>query len=212
MAVWGEKQAILCNTKAVIYSATCPGPKMYVGLTSRELKVRVRDIIVAKNAVDDSDLKPISKDFRRLHNSDPSLVKVRGIDTIWTNIRGGNVTKKLAKTESKWIWKRRTLRPLGLNENLGFTAVLEEPTHAGHLDCTVDLMHPCFHLFYELVLIVVIFSFSPHTWAKRVQSVCPINSMPHVTWRNRSLTCGDDTGAAAVSLRYRVCSFYFLAY
>lgn len=67
-------QSITCNTKAVIYYATCPCPKIYVGLTSRELKVRVRehirDIIAAKNTTDDRDLKPISKHFRLFHNSD----------------------------------------------------------------------------------------------------------------------------------------------
>lgn len=45
-------QHITCQTKMVVYYATCPCTKIYVGLTTRELKVRVpehvQDILLAK--------------------------------------------------------------------------------------------------------------------------------------------------------------------
>lgn len=121
-------KSITCTTKAVVYYATCTCPKIYVGLTSRALKIRVRehvrDIIAAKEALDLTLLKPIPRHFRKKHNCDPKMLKVRGIDCINSNIRGGNTNKRLSQCESKWIWRLKTVQPLGLNENLSFAPFL----------------------------------------------------------------------------------------
>lgn len=88
---------------------------MYVGLTSRELKVRVRehvrDIIAAQDATDLTMLKPIPRHFRKKHNCNPKVLKIRGIDHINCNIRGGNINQRLAQCECKWVWRLKSLQP-----------------------------------------------------------------------------------------------------
>ncbi|KAM4050243.1 uncharacterized protein ACNLHF_014747 isoform 1-T1 [Anomaloglossus baeobatrachus] len=67
---------ISCNSTGIIYYATCNCNLIYVGLTSRELKVRtrehVRDIIAAKQVkLEDVDtLKTIPRHFRVHHRSE----------------------------------------------------------------------------------------------------------------------------------------------
>lgn len=121
-------QQITCTTKAVVYYATCTCPKIYVGLTSHELKIRVRkhvrDIIAAKDITDFTILKPIPRHFKKRHNCNPKFLKIRGINRVNSNIRGGNIKLRLAQYESKWIWRLKTLQPYGLNENMSFAPFL----------------------------------------------------------------------------------------
>ncbi|CAJ0937721.1 unnamed protein product [Ranitomeya imitator] len=76
-------QHITCNTTGVVYYAQCPCPKIYVGLTSRALKTRVRehyrDIINAGEADELSLLKPLPRHFKSHHNCNANLLKVTGI-------------------------------------------------------------------------------------------------------------------------------------
>ncbi|XP_056391575.1 uncharacterized protein LOC130284811 isoform X3 [Hyla sarda] len=69
-----------------IYYATCPCTKIYVGLTTRAMKIRVRehvwDINLARATEVLEDLKPLAKHFKQMHNCDPSILKIRGIDHI----------------------------------------------------------------------------------------------------------------------------------
>ncbi|CAJ0958160.1 unnamed protein product [Ranitomeya imitator] len=119
---------ISCNTSFVIYYATCPCSLIYVGLTSRELKIRtrehVRDILAAGEVVDVSGLKTLPRHFRMHHGSDPRGLKIRGIERIRGGIRGGNMAKILAQRECRWIVTLDTLAPKGLNEKLSFAPFL----------------------------------------------------------------------------------------
>ncbi|XP_073399270.1 uncharacterized protein [Dendrobates tinctorius] len=120
------KNRISCGTSNVIYYATCPCPKIYVGLTIRELRIRVRehvrDIGAANLASDPADLKTIPRHFRSYHNSDAGMLKVRGIDVLHMGIRGGDNKRILAQMEARWIVELDTMTPKGLNEHLSFAS------------------------------------------------------------------------------------------
>ncbi|CAJ0947977.1 unnamed protein product [Ranitomeya imitator] len=110
-------QAITCNTKAVIYHATCPCSKIYVGLTTRSLKLRVREHKKKQH-------NTLPRHFKTYHNCDPTGLRVIGIDRIISDLRGGNISRRLAQKETRWIWTLRTLQPLGLNESLSYSPFL----------------------------------------------------------------------------------------
>ncbi|CAJ0952186.1 unnamed protein product [Ranitomeya imitator] len=114
------RQRITCVSRYVIYYATCPCGLIYIGLTTRQLKVRIREhilgIIAAASCADASTLKTIPRHFWESHQCNEKLLRVRGIDLLRINIRGGNLSKRLAQLESKWIWTLRTIHPHGLND------------------------------------------------------------------------------------------------
>lgn len=120
--------SITCTTKGVVYFATCPCGLIYVGLTPRELRRRVREhvlsIIKSRNEVDLTRLTPIAKHFKNTHGCDPKGLKVRGIDRILMNNRGGCCKKPVAQCETRWIYTLNTLAPNGLNDHLSFAPFL----------------------------------------------------------------------------------------
>ncbi|CAJ0948663.1 unnamed protein product [Ranitomeya imitator] len=75
-----------CTSKGVIYHAHCPCGKVYIGLTTRELRVRtrehVRDIEKSVTVTDPSILKTLSRHFKLHHQSDPRGLKIQAIDQI----------------------------------------------------------------------------------------------------------------------------------
>ncbi|CAJ0921398.1 unnamed protein product [Ranitomeya imitator] len=75
---------ITCSTKGIIYHAECPCGKVYIGMTSREFKIRVRehclDIEKAKTAIDDATLKTLPRHFKRYHQCNSRLLTFKGID------------------------------------------------------------------------------------------------------------------------------------
>ncbi|CAJ0963256.1 unnamed protein product, partial [Ranitomeya imitator] len=115
---------ISCLSRYVIYYATCPCGLIYIGLTTRQLKVRIREhvlgILAAATCTDTSTLKTIPRHFREFHQCNASGLKVRGIDLLKINIRGGSLSKRLAQIETRWIWTLQTISPKGLNENISF--------------------------------------------------------------------------------------------
>lgn len=119
---------ITCNTAGVIYCATCPCNLMYIGLTSRKLKIWVcehcLDIQKAIQVSDAFTLKPLARHYKDFHGSNPKSSKVKGIDKISLGNRGGNLKKTLAQVESKWIFILNTTQPKGLNEVLSFAPFL----------------------------------------------------------------------------------------
>ncbi|XP_073519484.1 uncharacterized protein [Phyllobates terribilis] len=60
----------------VIYCAKCPCNRIYVGLTSRELRRRTRERVLHIKAAKETDnvdeLKTLPRHFKKFHNSDPS--------------------------------------------------------------------------------------------------------------------------------------------
>lgn len=120
--------SITCTTKGAVYFAICPCGLIYIGLTSRELRRRVREqvlgIINSHNEADISRLTPIARHFKATHGSDPRGLRVWGIDRILPNNRGGDIKKPLAQREAKWIHVLNTLTPYGLNDHLSFAPFL----------------------------------------------------------------------------------------
>ncbi|XP_069605745.1 uncharacterized protein [Ranitomeya imitator] len=119
---------ISCSTTHVVYYATCACNLIYIGLTSRELRVRVREhvrgIIAAKDVLDLAELHTIPRHFRSHHACDPSSFKVRGIDKVQAGNRGGDLKRILAQMECRWIVALGTMAPNGLNEQLSFVPFL----------------------------------------------------------------------------------------
>ncbi|XP_075706647.1 uncharacterized protein LOC142741141 [Rhinoderma darwinii] len=124
---------INCSTTGVVYMATCPCGLSYVGMTTRELKMRiqehVRDIkkagtIEGNNWEEIDKLKSIPRHFRDFHNNKWQDLKVHGIDKILVGSRGGDTFRKLERIECKWITKLKTSAPLGLNEKMSFASFL----------------------------------------------------------------------------------------
>ncbi|KAM4043149.1 uncharacterized protein ACNLHF_013530 isoform 1-T1 [Anomaloglossus baeobatrachus] len=122
------KQRITCTSCAVVYYATCPCGKIYVGLTTRQFKVRVREhvlgILASATVEDAPTLKTLPRHFKLCHNSDARGLKVRGIDMLNMDARGGAVSVRLAQLEARWIWILNTTCPSGLNENNSFSSFL----------------------------------------------------------------------------------------
>ncbi|XP_073508111.1 uncharacterized protein [Phyllobates terribilis] len=122
------RQRITCNTSQVIYYATCNCNKIYIGLTTRQLKIRTRehvlDIIASKTQDNIEELKTIPRHFKLEHGSNPKSLKVRGIEHVQFGIRGGDIRKILAQRECKWIYVLGTRAPMGLNEAFSFSPFL----------------------------------------------------------------------------------------
>ncbi|CAJ0923661.1 unnamed protein product [Ranitomeya imitator] len=119
---------ITCTTRAVIYHATCPCGLIYVGMTTREFRRRVRehvlDIEGARMAEDPLRLQPIPRHFKALHGCDPSGLRIKGIDRVFIGQRGGNWKRMLAQREARWIYKLDTIMPLGLNDHNSYAPFL----------------------------------------------------------------------------------------
>ncbi|KAM4014425.1 uncharacterized protein ACNLHF_018048 [Anomaloglossus baeobatrachus] len=122
------RKYITCNSRAVIYYATCPCPKIYIGLTTRQLKVRTREHILgieaARNATNIEDLKTLPRHFAMFHSCNGGSLKVKGIDQIDLGLRGGEISRRLAQLEARWIYTLGTVCPSGLNENISFASFL----------------------------------------------------------------------------------------
>lgn len=103
-----------CSLKAVVYNATCPRPKVYVGLLSRELKIRVRDhirdILAVREDVDVGCLKPILRHFRKEH-----YFKFEALTGLKLTLEVATATN-IWRRWRKCIWTLKTLQLLGLNE------------------------------------------------------------------------------------------------
>ncbi|KAM4044171.1 uncharacterized protein ACNLHF_008225 isoform 1-T2 [Anomaloglossus baeobatrachus] len=122
---------INCRTTFVVYWAKCPCGLIYVGLTSREFRVRVlkhiRDIKKAakvETAEEIDALNNIPRHFWEKHSCNWRLLKFRGIDTVYFGTRGGDHRKVLAQKEVKWITTLETVKPQGLNDLVSFKPFL----------------------------------------------------------------------------------------
>ncbi|CAJ0968182.1 unnamed protein product [Ranitomeya imitator] len=139
------RKRITCASRGVVYHATCPCNKVYIGLTTRELKIRMlehcRDIMNAKTAQEVSTLKTIPRHFRQYHQCNPHGLKIKGIDLVSLGIRGGNIGKVLAQMESRWIYRLGTIAPQGLNESFGFGSFFKFLLRGGG-PSDVDLQAP----------------------------------------------------------------------
>ncbi|XP_056423852.1 uncharacterized protein LOC130362821 [Hyla sarda] len=140
------RQKINCVTKGVVYVAQCPCELLYVGMTTRELRRRVRehilDINAAANETNLQSLKTLPRHFKLKHNSDATLLKFIGIDHVPVGIRGGQWKKLVAQRETRWIFRLDTLVPHGLNEINSYAPFLcvMRLTNQGHHVTTSSLL------------------------------------------------------------------------
>ena len=110
------RHSFTCTSSNLIYLVTCKKcNKQYVGLTTKQLNVRVnhhRSSIINH--------KPIylSKHFNFPDHSITDL-SIQAIDTVTGYC--SNALQELQKLEKYWIQKLRTLQPLGLNVSAGTT-------------------------------------------------------------------------------------------
>lgn len=85
---------ITCQSTHVMYLLTCPCGLQYVGRTTRQLNVRIREHL--NNLKKGFKHYSLSQHYRTHHNSDPSRIKVCGIDKIDAHWRGINMTRAVS--------------------------------------------------------------------------------------------------------------------
>lgn len=116
------RELITCHSTHVTYVLECPCRKQYVGRTTRELHVRVREHI--KNIKKGFNKHSVSRHFRDYHNRDPAQMTFYAIDKIKGHWRGENKKIKVSQNETKWIFLLDTLQPMGMNIDLDLNCFL----------------------------------------------------------------------------------------
>lgn len=120
------KQFINCGTSYVVYGLICPCGLLYVGRTIRPLRTRFSEhkcSIINSNTYHQSKNKKchsysVPRHFRECHNSNPTGIKVFGIEAIKKDADNGRRFRRLCKQESFWIFTLGSLVPDGMNEDL----------------------------------------------------------------------------------------------
>lgn len=113
---------INCNSEYVVYCLRCPCGCFYVGRTKRKLKERFYEHKYAIRIQNED--YPMAKHYKDAHHSDPSSLKIQGIEIVKTSIRGGDKLKLLLQRETFWIWKLKAMEFPGLNEEIDYTPFL----------------------------------------------------------------------------------------
>ncbi|XP_077105060.1 uncharacterized protein LOC143759233 isoform X2 [Ranitomeya variabilis] len=126
-----DKVSSLNRSRNLVYAILCDCPKLYVGQTSQELRKRCQqhlsNISLAKRDREKGKtLTSVAAHFLEAHGSNIRGLKIMGLEGINETIRGGNLTNQLLRCESKWIYKLRSLSPVGLNEELLFTGYYKQ--------------------------------------------------------------------------------------
>ncbi|XP_069598891.1 uncharacterized protein [Ranitomeya imitator] len=120
-----------CRSRNLVYAILCGCPKIYVGQTSQELKRRMQQhlsniAMASRDQKRNKTLSSVAAHFLEKHQGLPVGFKVMGLESVSTNIRGGNITNALLRCESKWIYKLQSCTPRGLNEDLLFTGFYKQ--------------------------------------------------------------------------------------
>ncbi|XP_069821233.1 uncharacterized protein [Dendropsophus ebraccatus] len=110
-----------CKSSGVIYLATCPCPKSYVGKTIRELRRRVLEHV---GDIEHSRPKPIAIHMRTAHPEEPFRIQFQVIEVINRSIRRGDFDNLLLRKEAEWTFRLKTLEPQGLNDQLLYTSFI----------------------------------------------------------------------------------------
>lgn len=113
---------INCNSEYVVYRLLCPCGCFYVGRTKRKLKARFSEHKYAIKTNNED--YPMAKHYREIHQSDPSSLKVQGIEVIKKTVRGGDRLKRLLQRETFWIWSFKAMEHPGLNEEMDYRPFL----------------------------------------------------------------------------------------
>lgn len=88
---------------------------MYVGCTTRKLKVRALQHINDISANSNRNMSNASRHFVELHHSNTTSLKNFGIEKLKYMPRGGDAKGKLTDQEAYWILMLNTTFPKGLN-------------------------------------------------------------------------------------------------
>ncbi|KAM4035090.1 uncharacterized protein ACNLHF_021773 [Anomaloglossus baeobatrachus] len=120
-----------CRTKNLIYGLICSCPKIYVGQTGQELRRRIQQHISTINTAKTDlekgrTLSSVAAHLLQHHNGRTSGIRILGLESPKTNIRGGNPTLDLLRRKSAWIHNLNSLAPGGLNEELLFTGFYKQ--------------------------------------------------------------------------------------
>lgn len=103
----------------MLYCATCPCNLMYIGLTSRKLKIHMRkhiiDIQKASSLSENTQIKLIPRHFKEFHGCESSALRMKGIDKITIGKCSGDSRKIMAQMQSRWIMRLNTVRPKDLS-------------------------------------------------------------------------------------------------
>ncbi|XP_066454754.1 uncharacterized protein [Eleutherodactylus coqui] len=109
-----------CRSSHLVYMATCPCKRNYIGKTRQEFR---RRIIAHIGNIRRGDKTPVANHMRDYHGGDPDL-KFQGVESIRSHGRRGDLDRKLLQKESQCTYRIDCLQPKGLNENLSFACFI----------------------------------------------------------------------------------------
>lgn len=112
------------STSRLIYMITCPCPKIYIGKTKRQLKVRIGERLREINDKTKIPEKPLAKHFAQYHSGSSRGMKVKGIYALKLPPRRGDFDRILQQKEKWWVYRLKSLRPVGLNTELNLQPFL----------------------------------------------------------------------------------------
>ncbi|OCT74581.1 hypothetical protein XELAEV_18033566mg [Xenopus laevis] len=99
-----------CHSDHVIYGLNCPCGKLYVGQTTRAVKVRIGEHKRSIGSFDPNNKKTHTSVGRHFSNDKHSAISLK-----WM---------ALHKQEAKWIELLNTIEPKGMNEDLSWKCFL----------------------------------------------------------------------------------------
>ncbi len=113
---------INCKSTYAIYRLQCPCNCFYVGQTKRRLQDRLWD---HKNAILTRNKDyPMAVHYASVHDSNPSTLRIIGLEVVIGSIRKGDRLQRLLQRETFWIFQLKATIFPGLNEDLDLTPYL----------------------------------------------------------------------------------------
>lgn len=115
--IYSIRDFINCKSVGLIYMATCPCPRNYVGKTTRQLRKRVGEHLGNIRRGEDT---PLATHMQIFHPGQEKNLSFIGLEIVRKSPRGGNFDNKLLRKEAQWIFRIDSQSPKGLNEALNF--------------------------------------------------------------------------------------------
>lgn len=107
------KDFLTCTSDFVVYAIQCPCGLLYIGRTTRPLKIRIREHVynIKRKLLSHN----LSAHYATHHKGDPRHLNFWAVEKIRGHWRGSNKIRELSRRESFWIYTLSTLEPGGLN-------------------------------------------------------------------------------------------------
>lgn len=118
------RDLINCSTSRIIYMITCPCPKIYIGKTKRQLRVCIGEHLREINDKTKIPLKPLAKHFAQFHGGVSRAMVVKGIYALNLPSRRSNFDRIHLQKEKWWVYRLKSLTPVGLNTELNLQPFL----------------------------------------------------------------------------------------